>query len=74
MDADGANPHQVARDLFEPVAGVWSRKGREFFAKPPGEHIAWPGFDVLADGRFVIAPIDIRETGLWALDLTYKEK
>jgi hypothetical protein len=28
---------------------------------------------VLQDGRFIIAPIDIRETGLWAVDLTYKE-
>ena len=25
------------------------------------------------NGRFLIAPIDIRETGLWAIDLTYKE-
>ena len=33
----------------------------------------WPEFDVLPDGRFVIAPINIRETGLWAIDLTYKE-
>jgi hypothetical protein len=29
---------------------------------------------MLPDGRFVLAPIDIRETGLWAIDLTYKEK
>lgn len=76
MDADGQNPREVARDLFEPVAGVWSRpgKGPAFFAKPPVDNLVWPGFDVLRDGRFVIAPIDIRETGLWAIDLTYKEK
>ena len=43
-------------------------------ANIPGEHIAWPGFDVLADGRFITAPIDIRETALWAIDLTYKEQ
>jgi hypothetical protein len=34
----------------------------------------WPGFDVLPDGRFVVAPIEVRETGLWAIDLNYKEK
>ena len=33
-----------------------------------------PGFDMLPDGRFVVAPLDIRETALWAIDLTYREK
>jgi Tol biopolymer transport system component len=74
MDADGANPHEIAKDLFEPAAGVWIRKGKEFLSKPPGDRPAWPGFDVLPDGRFVTAPVDIRETALWAIDLTYKEK
>ena len=32
----------------------------------------WPRFDTLPDGRFLIAPIDIRETGLWAVDLQFK--
>ncbi len=76
MQADGKNPTEVARDIFQPVAGVWSRilKGPKFFAKPPADRLVWPGFDMLPDGRFVLAPIDIRETGLWAIDLTYKEK
>jgi Tol biopolymer transport system component len=76
MDVDGKNPREVARDLFEPVAGVWSAtgKGPAFFTKPPVDYPVWPGFDMLRDGRFVLAPIDIRETGLWAIDLTYKEK
>lgn len=76
MGADGTNPREAARNLFEPVAGVWSRspKGPAFFVKPPGDRLVWPGFDLLQDGRFVIAPIDIRETALWAIDLTYKEK
>jgi Tol biopolymer transport system component len=76
MQADGKNPMEVARNVFEPVAGVWShnKQGPRIFAKPPSDRRAWPGFDMLPDGRFVLAPIDIRETGLWAIDLTYKEK
>ena len=84
MDADGRNTRRVAGDLPEPTIGVWSSKGPAFFAngeiKAAGEklfsltdHVMWPAFDVLRDGRFVIAPIEIRETGLWAIDLTYKE-
>ena len=76
MDADGKNPREVARDLFRPIAGVWAGPGKTpaFLTKPPVDYPVWPGFDVLRDGRFVVAPIDIRETALWAIDLTYKEK
>ena len=85
MDIGGTNLREAAHDLIEPAAGVGSRKGPAFFMNgeirteseklfaPAGRPI-WPGFDVLRDGRFVIATIDIRETGLWAIDLTYKEK
>jgi hypothetical protein len=45
-----------------------------FFSDPLEIVSFWPGFDVLKDGRFIEAPIDIRETALWAIDLTYKEK
>jgi Tol biopolymer transport system component len=74
-DAQGHNIRAVARDLIEPVAGVWSRsrQGPAFLVKPPIDGLAWPGFDVLPDGRFVLAPIDIRDTALWSIDLTYKE-
>jgi TolB protein len=34
----------------------------------------WPRFDVMPDGRFVLAPIDIRETGLWAVDLQFRSQ
>lgn len=76
MDAQGANLREVAQGLMEPAAGVWSKskQGPAFFAKPPADRLVWPTFDVLQDGRFVLAPIDIHETALWALDLTYKEK
>ena len=75
MDTQGNNLREVAGDFFEPIAGAWSRskQGPAFFVKPPVDHLVWPGFDILHDGRFVVAPIDIRETGLWAIDLTYKE-
>jgi Tol biopolymer transport system component len=73
MQADGKNPREVVREVPEPVAGVW-RKPQEWLAKPPVDYRVWPGFDVLRDGRFVVAPISIRETALWAIDLTYKEK
>jgi Tol biopolymer transport system component len=76
LDRQSNTLREAAKDIGEPVAGVWakSRQGSPFFLKPPGDAPAWPGFDVLADGRFVLAPIDIRETGLWAIDLMYKEK
>ncbi len=32
----------------------------------------WPRFDVMPDGRFLLAPIDIHETALWAVDLQFK--
>jgi Tol biopolymer transport system component len=74
MQADGKNPREVARNISEPRAGVWSKTNNQFFSKPPVDYSVWPEFDMLPDGRFVLAPIDIRETGLWAVDLTYKEK
>ena len=85
MDANGRNVRRVAAGLTDPLAGVWSWKGPAFFINHDirtadeklftlSDHLMWPGFDVLRDGRFVIAPIEIRETGLWAIDLTYKEK
>jgi len=85
MDANGRNVRKVVAGLTDPVAGVWSWKGPAFFINYDirtadeklftlSDHLMWPGFDVLGDGRFVIAPIDIHETGLWAIDLTYKEK
>jgi Tol biopolymer transport system component len=84
MDADGRNTRRVVGDLIQPGVGVWCPKGPAFFADGEirtvneklfsgGGRLMWPGFDILPDGRFIIAPIDIRETGLWAIDLTYKE-
>jgi Tol biopolymer transport system component len=84
IQADGHNLRPVADNLPRPTKAVWSQKGPAFFGDGAirtanqklfdvADHLIWPEFDVLRDGRFVIAPINIRETGLWAIDLTYKE-
>ncbi len=83
-DVNGGNPRRIYAEIPEPTKGVWSRKGPAFFLDGQirtatetlfmmKERPMWPEFDVLPDGRFILAPIDIRETGLWAIDLTYKE-
>jgi len=83
MDADGRNAKQIYGPVPDPTTAVWSRKGPAFFLNgeirttteslfKPTDHRIWPRFDVLPDGRLAIAQIDIRETGLWAVDLTYK--
>jgi Tol biopolymer transport system component len=84
MDAAGGHPSQIFSGLPNPVTGAWASKRPAFMVN--GEirtadeilfrlpHPAvFPQFDVLRDGRFVVAPIDILETALWAIDLTYKE-
>jgi Tol biopolymer transport system component len=84
MQTNGENLRKVAGNLLEPTIAVWSQKGPAFFTERAiqtasetlfdvSDHLIWPEFDILRDGRFVIAPINIRETGLWAIDLTYKE-
>jgi Tol biopolymer transport system component len=83
MDADGKNARQIYAPVPDPTTAVLSPKGPAFFLNgeirtateslfKPTDRPIWPRFDVLPDGRFAIAPIDIRETGLWAVDLTYK--
>jgi Tol biopolymer transport system component len=84
VHAEGQNPRTVAENVKEPITAVWSQKGPAFFAQGSirtatetlfdvSDRLIWPEVDVLRDGRFAIAPINIRETGLWAIDLTYKE-
>jgi hypothetical protein len=76
MDTLGNTVREVSVGLAEPVAGVWSKSTQDspILTKPPVDRLVWPGFDAVGDGRFVFAPIEIRETGLWAIELTYKEK
>jgi Tol biopolymer transport system component len=84
IQTNGENLRKVADNVSQPAKAVWSQKGPAFFSDGSirtateklldiTDHLIWPDFDILRDGRFVIAPINIRETGLWAIDLTYKE-
>lgn len=84
MDANGGNVREVYGGMQEPAVGGWSSKGPVFFwggaIRTPAETLftmtgrpIWPRFGVLRDGKFIVAPIEIRETSLWAVDLTYKE-
>jgi hypothetical protein len=81
---NGGIPRRIYSEIPEPTKGVWTLKGPAFFLDGQirtasetlfmmKDRLMWPEFDVLPDGRFILAPIDIRETGLWAVDLTYKE-
>ena len=65
-----------ARRISEPAPAIWTANGPKYYADPEinGGRQIWPGFDILADGRLVIAPIKIQETSLWAVDLTYNSK
>jgi Tol biopolymer transport system component len=83
-NADGRNAREIQSGIPTAAAGAWTPKGPAFVIN--GEirtateklfglenRALFPQFDVLRDGRFVVAPIDIRETGLWSIDLTYRE-
>lgn len=82
VDPSGGNLHEAIPHIKGPAAGVWSNHGPVYFNRgeirnetgaplyQPAKPI-WPRFDALPDGRWVIAPIDVRETALWAVDLVY---
>lgn len=72
MAADGSHRQQLRDGIPRPVPAVWTKNGPAVFLDSKVQPV-WPRFDVLPDGRWVVAPIQIRETGLWAIDLTYKE-
>jgi hypothetical protein len=84
MDAAGQNTREVYSGIPTPIAGLWSPNGPAFVLNREirtaaetlftmTDRALFPQFDMLRDGRFVVAPLDIRETGLWSIDLTYKE-
>jgi Tol biopolymer transport system component len=78
---DGSNAQQVIADVPGPAYPAWTktgpavavggqiRNGKTLFTFP--EPI-WPRFDVLGDGRFLLSPITIQKTSLWAVDMTYR--
>ena len=76
MDLAKGNPRQVRGDLLEPTPSAWIKGAPKTFLDPEvnsGKAI-WPGFDVLPDGRVLTAPIEVRESAVWAVNLTYVEK
>lgn len=76
MGLDGKAPHPLRDGIPEPTPAVLTRSGPKYYRDPEvnGGKTIWPRFDIFPDGRFVIAPIEIRETSLWAADLTFTAK
>ncbi len=86
MGVDGSAVHQAPMDPApQPAVGGWSKlnplqivgneiRGTNGTVAFKSERPLWPRFDVLPDGRFAIAPINIHETSIWAVDLRYKNK
>jgi Tol biopolymer transport system component len=76
MDANGDDPRQLRAGIPEPVPAVLTKTGPKFHGDVDvnGGKRIWPKFDVLPDGRYLVAPIDSRETALWAVDLTFADK
>jgi Tol biopolymer transport system component len=76
MDANGNDPRLLRNEIREPVPAVLTKTGPKYYrdAEVSGGKLIWPQFDVLQDGRYVVAPLDIRESALWAVDLTFADK
>jgi len=76
MENNGDDPQKLRSGIPEPAPAVLTKGGPKFSADSEvnGGKLIWPKFDVLPDGRYVIAPIQIRETALWAVDLTFADK
>jgi Tol biopolymer transport system component len=84
MDLDGSHRQAAAKDASpRPGTGAWLKSSPlEVFGdeirRPDGvavfksERPIWPVFDVMPDGRFLVAPINVQTTGIWAIDLQFK--
>ena len=76
IDSNGRNARRVRENVSAPVPGAWVKAGPKTYLDPEihGGKTIWPEFDVLPDGRTLTAPIDARETAIWAVNLTYVDK
>jgi Tol biopolymer transport system component len=76
LDLKGGNPRRIRENLSEPTPSAWIKGSPKTFLDPEvnGGKTIWPAFDVLPDGRVLTAPIEIRESALWSVNLTYVEK
>jgi hypothetical protein len=72
---DGREAKHVRENMTMPVPAGWLRGNPKIYsdAEINGGKAIWPEFDVLSDGRILTAPIEVRDTALWAVDLTYVE-
>jgi Tol biopolymer transport system component len=76
ISVQGANPRRVRDGVADPTPSTWVNASPKTFLDSEinaGKRI-WPTFDVLPDGKVVTAPIDIQETAIWSVNLTYVEK
>ena len=73
---DRVNPRQVRQAVDGPTPSAWVNGGPKTSLDPEinGGKMIWPQFDVLPDGKLLTAPIDIRETALWTVNLTYVDR
>lgn len=76
IDASGSHSRRVLGDIPEPTPAAWVHGTPKTYLDPEinGGKEIWPAFDVLPDGRLVTARIQVRETALWAVNLTYVAK
>ena len=76
ITADGINPRRVRQAVDGPTPSAWFKGSPKTSLDPEinGGKMIWPQFDILPDGKLLTAPIDIRDTALWTVNLTYVDK
>ena len=73
IPASGGDAKIIRMGIAEPAPAVWVKNALRYYRDSEihrGKAI-WPLFDVLPDGRIATAPIEVRETALWSVELTY---
>jgi Tol biopolymer transport system component len=72
---DGHDAKRMEGEVPGPIPGGWVKGIPRSYLDTEinGGKRIWPEFDVLPDGRTVTAPVEIHETALWSVELTYVE-
>jgi Tol biopolymer transport system component len=75
MDAAGGHLQKIRGESPVPVLTLSTPRGPRNYhdVEDSIKRPVWPAFDVLKDGRFLVAPIEIQETALWSVELQYKK-
>ena len=73
IQADGKNARRFRDGVGEPLPAGWVKGVPRTYldAEVNGGKTIWPEFDVFQDGKILMAPIDVRDTALWSVRLTY---